>query len=363
MRNSLRCLAVAFALLSFGAHANPDQLSEVLAEAMKDGNEHTGYSFYVIDSDEHYGAMQGTAAPDGTALAADHMFRIASITKSYTAATVLRLVEQNRLDLDARLTDLISADFDNILRGDKYDTSAITLRHVLSHTAGLYDHGQSSHYIDAIFSNSHHVWTREEQIKAAAVWGDPVGAPGEKFFYSDTGYLLLGHIIERTTGNTLPLAAREHLRFEQHKMVETVWERGDSVAVPNGKRVHQFLSGRDTYTWDPSVDMYGGGGLVATPRDVARFYQLLLGGKIFDQLETLQTMLSADGLPPSSPYRLGIFEKDYGDVRVYEHGGFWGTLVFHEPSSGTTIAGAALRQSDYPKLVKAMVSFLASKQP
>ncbi len=352
MKYSLRCLVLGFALLS-----------TVLAEAMKDGNAHTGYSFYVIDGDEQYSAAQGSARPDGTKLTADHMFRIASITKSYTAATVLRLVEQRELRLDTPITDLIRPSFDTLLRNDGYDTDVITLKQVLSHTAGLYDHGQSSNYIQAILKTPNNVWTRSEQIQAAVKWGDPVGAPGEKFSYSDTGYLLLGNIIERTTAAKLPLAVREQLRLGEVGLSETMWERGDSVAVPEGRRAHQYMAGQDTYTWDPSVDLFGGGGIVATPRDVARYYDLLLGGKIFDQPKTLQTMLSAEGLPADSPYRLGIFEKDYGDAHVYEHSGFWGTLVFHEPSTGITIAGAALRQADYPKLVKAMVSFLASKHP
>jgi len=363
MKYSRRFLLAGIALLSFGAHASPDQLSAVLAEAMKDSDAHTGYSLYVIDGDEHYDAAQGNAAPDGIKLAADHMFRIASITKSYTAATILRLVEQRDLRLDTPITELIRPSFDTLLRNDGYDTDAITVKHLLSHTAGLYDHAQSSNYIQAILKTPNDVWTRSEQIQAVVEWGDPVGAPGEKFFYSDTGYLLLGNIIERTTTDKLPIAVRELLRLDELGLADTMWERGDSLAVPEGRRAHQYMAGQDTHTWDPSVDLYGGGGIVATPRDVARYYDLLLAGKVYDRPQTLPTMLSAEGLPTGSPYRLGIFEKDYGDVHVYEHGGFWGTLVLHEPSSGITIAGAALKQADYPKLVKAMVSFLANKQP
>lgn len=355
-------LLILSAGLSFGAQATPEKLAAALEGAMEGGNARAGYSFYVIDGDAQYSAVEGSAAPD-TPLTADHMFRIASITKSYTAATVLRLVEQRELALDASLDDLIRASFDAILRTDGYDTDAITLKHVLSHTAGLYDHAQNSKYIKAIMETPTNVWTRSEQIQAATLWGDPVGAPGEKFFYSDTGYLLLGNIIERASGMKLPLAVRDLLRLDQHGLSDTIWERGDSVSVAPARRAHQYMAEQDTHTWDPSVDLYGGGGLVATPRDVARYYDLLLSGQIFENPNTLKIMLSAEGLPDGSPYRLGIFEKDYGDVHVYEHGGFWGTLVLHEPSSGITIAGAALQQEDYPKLVKAMVGFLASKHP
>lgn len=362
MKHLSQLLFVGLVLLSAAVQATPEKLTDALEGAMEGGNEHTGYSFHVIDGESEYSAVRGSSAPD-VKLSADHMFRIASITKSYTAATVLRLAEQGELTLDTPLSELIRPSFDNMLRTDGYDTDAITLKYVLSHTAGLYDHAQSSKYIKAIMATPNNVWTRAEQIQAAATWGDPVGAPGEKFFYSDTGYLLLGHIIERTTEMKLPLVVREQLKLGEHGLNDTIWERGDSLSVPPARRAHQFMAGQDTHNWDPSVDLYGGGGLVATPRDVARFYDLLLAGKIFEKPTTLQKMLSAGGLPEGSPYRLGIFEKDYGDVHVYEHGGFWGTLVLHEPSSGITIAGAALQQSDYPKLVKAMTDFLASKHP
>ncbi len=361
MKVFLAGFAALVMVVSSAVHADPEKLASALAGAMEGASDWTGFSFHVIEGDAHYSAVEGEAAP-GTPLTPQHMFRIASITKTYTAATILRLVETRELALSEPLSEMIRPSFDALLRGDGYDTDAITLKHVLSHTAGLFDHAQSPNFISAILKAPDTVWTRSEDIEAAVSWGDPVGAPGEKFFYSDTGYVLLGHIIERITGKPLPVAVRDLLRLDAHGLSDTVWERGDSATVPHARRAHQFMAGRDTYGWDPSVDLFGGGGLVATPRDVARFYDLLLAGAIFDKPETLALMLSGDGLPEASPYRLGIFEKDYGSVHVYEHGGFWGTLVLHEPASGITIAGAALRQEDYRTLVQAMVGFLAGKR-
>lgn len=358
MRHFIHCIALFLLLLSPPVQADPEKLSQALDAIMPD----TGFSFYVIDADREYAAVAGLATPDGQKVTADHMFRIASTTKTYTAAAVLRLVEQGMLDLGASVGSLVSPKYAEILKGDGYDIDSMTLKQVLSHTAGLYDHAQSDNYIATIFENPDHVWTREEQVRAGAEWGDPLGAPSEKFFYSDTGYLLLGDIIERAAGKPLPVAVRELLGFDKHNLTDTFWERGDSKAVPDERRVHQFLAGRDTHSWDPSLDLYGGGGLVATPRDMARFYALLMADSIFDKPETLKLMLSPDGLPENSPYRLGVFEKTYDDVHVYEHGGFWGTLALHEPASGITIAAAALRQEDYPKLAEAMAAFLRSKR-
>lgn len=346
--------------LTIAVSSNADQASlrDVVDTAMKDGTETSGYSLHVSGGGNDFAVAVGYAAPDKTPLGTEHMFRIASITKSYVAASALRLVEQGRFDLEASIKNMIDPAFDAVLTRDGYDTSAITLQQVMSHTAGFYDHAQSQKYIEALFSDPQHVWSRAEQVQMVALWGDPVGAPGEKFFYSDTGFVLLGQMIERETGSALPLAVRALLDLNRLELTETAWERGDSEEIAEGRRAHQYLAGKDTYRWDPSVDLYGGGGLVATPGDVARFYSQLFGGQVFARDDTLGLMLSDANIPAGSPYRLGVFVKDYDGLTVYEHGGFWGTLVFYDPKTKIAIAGAALRQEDYPKLQKAMVTYL-----
>ena len=84
-----------------------------------------------------------------------------------------------------------------------------------------------------------------EQIKGCVEWGDPVGKPGERFSYSDTGYVLLGHIIERVTDLPLPKAVRQYLSFDKNHIENVIWERGDSFAVDESRRVHQYLYGTD----------------------------------------------------------------------------------------------------------------------
>ncbi|WP_262694310.1 serine hydrolase domain-containing protein [Kordiimonas aquimaris] len=362
MRGTILFLLTVF--MSFTVAASPEKLQIALDQAMDSpppaAAGPVGYAFHVVAGDDSYGAASGVAAPDGTLLDSDHMFRLASITKSYVGTAVLRLVEQGRLSLDAPINTLIDAEYNEVLTSDGYDTNIITLKHVISHTAGFFDHAQTNNFLNSLMTNPHHVWTRTEQINAGAAWGDPVGAPGEKFFYSDTGFVLMGHMIERLTGEALPVAVRWLVGLDRHGLTQTVWERGDSRSVPAEKRVHQYMAGQDTYTWDPSVDLYGGGGLVASMRDVALFYSLLFNGKIYENSSTLTTMLSQDGLPEGSPYRHAVFVKNYSGLEVYEHGGFWGTLVLYDPQTKTAIAGASLKQEGYPTLVKAMVTFLKS---
>ena len=154
-----------------------------------------------------------------TKLNPDQSFRIASVTKTFVAATILRLWEDKKLSLDDPLTMYISDEHVRILSSGGYDTNTITLRHVLTHSSGLYDHAQSDEFMKRILGDPAHEWTRTEQIESAIAWGSPVGTAGEKFSYSDTGYILLGEVIENITGKSLNDAILEtlDLRRPWHK--------------------------------------------------------------------------------------------------------------------------------------------------
>ena len=91
---------------------------------------------------------------------------------------------------------------------------------------------------------------------------DPVGKPGELYSYSDTGYVLVGNIIERITHKTLPASVRQYINFEKLGLRQTYWEKYERQPT-TVNRAHQYFQGKDTYSWNPTMDMYGGGGLVA----------------------------------------------------------------------------------------------------
>ncbi|MCD4750584.1 MAG: beta-lactamase family protein, partial [Thermoanaerobaculales bacterium] len=86
----------------------------------------------------------GFANPENQELMTpDHPVRIASNTKTYIAAAVLRLREEEGIDLDETIAEYLPEAFVSTLEGDGYDPSEITVRHLLTHTGGLYDHGDS----------------------------------------------------------------------------------------------------------------------------------------------------------------------------------------------------------------------------
>ena len=192
-----------------------------------------------------------------------------------------------------------------------------------------------------------HRWTRDEQLRFATEHGDPLGEPGEVFAYGDTNYILLGELLERVTGTTLPGAVRSLLRFDRLGLDHTYWEILEPTPPGTPALAHQYFGPEfDGAVLDGSFDLYGGGGLVSTVDDIARFYRALFHGKVFDKRSTLRTMTT-----PSRPGReeggaMGIYAGvDAAGERCFAHRGFWGTQVVHCPRLDLTFA-RTLNQAD-----------------
>jgi D-alanyl-D-alanine carboxypeptidase len=287
----------------------------------------------------------GMADPENAvAMTPVHPVRIASNTKTFVAASILRLWEEGELELDDSIAYYLPHVQYQMLRMDGYDPEAMTIRHLLTHTSGLFDHSQGQEYVVAIMSDPMHRWTRSEQFDAAIEWGDPHGAPGEFYTYCDTGYVLLGGIIEGVTGQSLGEAVRELTGYETLGLESTWWEILESKPEGALDRAHQFLGEIDTATFDASYDLYGGGGIVSTVGDMARFYRALFTGGVFADPATADVMLTAvegaEPLPNGGPpdYRMGIWVVEIAGFDSYRHTGFFGTSATYVPELDLAVA-------------------------
>ncbi|MEM9494651.1 MAG: serine hydrolase domain-containing protein [Pseudomonadota bacterium] len=287
-------------------------------------------------------AATGHADPQERVMTADTPVRIASITKTFVAASILRLWEDGLIDLDAPIPGLISTAHNDALSADGYQTDAITVRHLLMHASGMNDHFAGDAFKGMVLADPSREWSRTEQIMVMVETTDPVGAPGEKFSYSDTGYILLGEIMERITGEPLGAAVKRLTKFEEIGIDNAWWDAEDAPSPDAPERAHQWLGDVDTFGLHGSVDAYGGGGIVANVGDVARFYAALFGGAIFEKPQTLALMIEAPDHPDGSPYRMGLFADELNGHKKFGHGGFWGTDVFILPEVDVIVSGAAL---------------------
>ncbi|MEZ5098629.1 MAG: serine hydrolase domain-containing protein [Thermoleophilia bacterium] len=229
-------------------------------------------------------------------------FRIASITKTFTAAAILRPRREGRPrprrpDRPPPLPADPRAPTRRRLRPARDHAPML-----LQHTSGIADFASDPAYLASVAAQPRHRGPAE-QIRFATTHDDPLGAPGSSFHYSDTGYLL-GETIERASG-LQPHAYRTLLSLDQLGLDHT-YPRRSSRPRRHHPRMHQYLATADSWALDPSFDLYGSGGLVSTLDDLARFYRALLTGHVLARPASLRAMRGAahptavDQLGPAS---------------------------------------------------------------
>ena len=290
------------------------------------------------------GAAGVSDRASGARLSPDQPHRMASNTKTYVAAAVLRLQEEDKVKLDAPIAGLLSKESAEQLKRGGYDADAITVRHLLTHTSGIFDYAMTPAFQEAVFGSPTKRWTREEQVRFAVDKGQPYGAPGTVFHYSDTGYLLLAEIIERLSGKPLAESLRSLLNYERNGWKTTWLETLEKAPAGVSDRAHQYIGETDTYAFDPSFDLFGGGGLAASPRDMAAFTRALFEGKVYRKKETLELMLAQPPVPAERNYRAGIYSRVIDGATAYGHTGFWNTFAFHFPDLDLTVAASLTQQ-------------------
>jgi D-alanyl-D-alanine carboxypeptidase len=299
------------------------------------------------------GASGHSAIGGAQRLESDQPFRIASVTKSFVSAVILRLAEQDRLAVSDPIENYISADTAALLRSGGYDPKAILIQHLMTHRSGLVDHTDSPVFNERMTSGGQYHWTRREQVALAMTLKGPLNPPGGAFHYSDTGYVILGEIVERVAGRPLAQAVREQLSFKRLGL-NTTWFEGQEPEPRNHMpRAHQYFAAEpdvDATDFDPSFDLYGGGGLVSTTQDLARFFRALLRGEIFAQPQTLAAGLAVPGpklgdpaQPPVPAYAPLMATMAVGRHVCWGKGGFWGTVAIYCPDIDVAIAVTANR--------------------
>lgn len=319
------------------------RFQKILDDAIDEKNI-TGVSVTIIapDLDINWSGAAGfDSATKDNVLKSEQPFRIASVTKSFVATAILKLHEQNKLDIDDSINKYISKEHDSILKLDTYNTDEITIRQCLYHRSGLFDYAMGNDsYIATALKDPYKRWTRTEQILFAIENGEPLGKPGKVFGYSDTGYILLGETLENITGKGLAESLRDILDFKKLGLNATWLESLEDKPKNVPSSVKRYMESMDASNWDNSVDLYGGGGLSSTSKDLAIFFNALFNHKIFEKKETLDLMLKKPEKIKKQPdhYRMGLWKTKAFDTYGYTHNGFWGTAWIYIPKYNTTIA-------------------------
>lgn len=236
-------------------------------------------------------------------------FRIGSITKMFTAAMTLQLVDEGRL----KLTDKLDKFFPQVPNAPK-----ITIGQILEHRSGIHDA-----IIDPrLRKTPRNEPVSKEQLLELVASGSPDFEPGERYLYSNSGYFLLGLIIEKVTGKTYGENLKKRINAKAGLM-DTYMATG-----PIDPRLNEALTYRYIGEWKPEREthpsnLFGGGAIISTPADLARFIAALFDGKLISRrgLDLMRTMRDGEGAGMSSFKFAG--KTFYGHTGGADNYGAW----------------------------------------
>ena len=224
-----------------------------------------------------YGEISGS---EKRPLTADTKFRIASITKTFTAVMIFQLIEEGKL----RLPDTLERYFPQIP-----NAAAITIGQMLAHRSGIHDLAADGG------------WgmqpRTQEEVVARIAQGQPDFEPDARHRYSNAGYVLLGYIVEKAGGKPYQEALRERIT-SRIGLKNTYLGTGKTDPSRNEAISYRYAGGwRQAAELDFSVPG-GAGSIVSTPADLAKFIQALFDGKLVsrESLQQMTAMREAEGM-------------------------------------------------------------------
>ena len=340
---TIRCVLTALALASCAATDAPTVESpapdyswiDAIGERAIDESGIVGLAIAVAKDGEtvYSGAFGHSDAERQRPATVDTMFDVASVGKQFTAAAILMLHEEGKLDLNDKVREYVPEMPDHLPNA--------TIRQLLSHTAGFVEADLDEANPPAEYQQKR--YGAELLSDYSLQNGETLFLPGETFWYSNTGYLLLGIVIERASGERYDQYLRRVLLEPLELNDVTVAARGPEY------RMAQAINRSDTGIKEvPFIDMtaYGGAGSVcASIVDLLAWFRGLNDGHVI-QAETLELMRSPSKVTGTEsqalvPYgmaqRIGMF---FGHPRVGHTGTFTGgsAALYVYPEDGLEIA-------------------------
>jgi carboxyl-terminal processing protease len=309
-----------------------------------------------VSDDGVPGAVMAVATPEGAwagaagkadlttgrAMTANTQVRIASITKVFTAALIMKLMEEGKLRLDDTVEHWLPGAL------PRYGNQ-VTILMLLNHTSGIPDHENTQEWYIKLLSDPTAAWTSEDVLDIIRIHKDDFVQPGAEYQYCNTGYYLLGMIAEAATRDTVTHETNR-LLFHPLGMRRTALTRDGMKSDPYA---HDYFWGDDelldTSGWNMSWDWTAGSGITIAS-DMLRWTRGLFGGEVVSKA-TLEQMMTP--VPPATGYGFGLdvsagWAGFFGEKAISHSGANAGVyaLWFYFPESNRTIF-VALNRMDF----------------
>jgi CubicO group peptidase (beta-lactamase class C family) len=264
-------------------------------------------------------------------------FACASMSKTFVAVGILQLIEKNRLSFDDSLKDLLDIDLG-------YIDSNVTVRQLLTHTSGIAD------YDDESDQDVYELWANYPNYKIRRnedlfeLFKDKMMkfTPGERFDYSNSGYVLLAMIIEKITGSDFDVYLKENI-FDLCSMSSTGYFESDRLPerCANGYIYDPKTDSCRTNIFSVAAKGTGDGGAYVTVEDIIRFWKGLLEYRLLSKssVDQMFSKQSGNGDDPEEGYYgygVWIIDNPDGSDYVYMQGLDPGvcTISEYNPNNG-----------------------------
>ncbi|MFG6462658.1 serine hydrolase domain-containing protein [Roseateles sp. DXS20W] len=337
-------VAVLLSLLIGAAHAGQPATpaamtayANQLLDAQKIAADGPGVSVLVARGDQLlYKGARGMASIElGVPLQPDHLLRIGSVTKQIAAAALLKQIDDGKAKLDDPLAKFLP----DYPHGDR-----ITLLQLLNHTSGVKSYTGIPGYMAGPIRRDLNTAELIKEFK-----DQPVDfAPGEKWAYNNSGYVLLGAVVEAISGKSWHESIDE-LLLRPAKITGVHYPAGDRLF--KGMAQGYTLNGQGQVAPAGFLSMtqpHAAGALVANTEGLWRWNQALHGGKLISQASYTR-MTTPEGPAKAQAYGFGIGAGTLRDQSMLAHGGGihgFASMLNYLPASQTTVV--ILRNSDGP---------------
>jgi D-alanyl-D-alanine carboxypeptidase len=276
---------------------------------------------------------------------ADTVYRIGSVTKQFTAAAIMLLIEEGKVGLEDSMTKWLS---DYPMQGH-----VVTVRQLLQHTSGI----RSFTSLPSFPKELRRDMDREEML--ARIRDEPFDfPPGERFQYNNSGYYLLGVIIEEASGKTYEEFLTERF-FGPLEMEATMMGKWGRII---SNRASGYSGWGGEFSNAPSVSMtqpFAAGALVSTVEDLMKWVHGLATGEVLSA-ESWETMTTRGALEDGKaiPYGCGVFVKRLAGRSAIRHGGgikgFRSELIYFPKSGHTVVVLANMESVSANKIAEAV---------
>ncbi|MGW4121327.1 serine hydrolase domain-containing protein [Nocardia sp. NPDC004711] len=304
-------------------------------------------------------ATSGTADLNtGLPVLSDGYFRMASTAKTLVATVVLQLEAEHALTLD----DAVDRWLPGVVQGNGNDGSRITIRHLLQHTSGIHD-DLPGYTTPAEYYEQRYDLYSPEQLVARGMAQAPDFPPGQGWQYSNTGYVLLGMIIQQATGRPA------HQEIEARilgplGLDQTRWTGASPTLPEPHARAYQFFGpGAEVDVTDQIPVEHETLSWVTTTRDENIFFRALLGGRLLpaqqltEMKQTVPVSAELQQLWPGGRYGLGLAERPLSCGGTYwsHEGGDGGYITLNgvtEDGTRSAVVSMSEARGDIPEHIR-----------